>query len=77
LDIRRGVVQQTTQDFTKRHAAHFDSDVEPIVAEHELVVRRNRESGNSTNQAADSTDGAQKPALLLFRISLIHARPLA
>ena len=76
LDIRRGVVQQTTQDFTERHAAHFDFDAEPIAAKHELVVCRNRETGNSTYQSTDGADSAPKAALATLAKYLVHAQSL-
>ena len=76
MDIRRGVVQQTTQDFTERHAAHFDFDAEPIAAKHELVVRRNRETGNSTYQSTDDADSTPKAALATLAKYLVHARSL-
>jgi hypothetical protein len=62
LYIRGGIVQQASQNVTEWHAAHFGSDAEPIITEHKLVIRRNREVGKSTNQT-NSTECAQKPAL--------------
>jgi hypothetical protein len=70
LGMRGDVVQQAVQDFTERHVSHFDFDAGPIVAEHELVVRRNRESRNSVHQSTGSTHGAPTiPCRPFLRIS--------
>jgi len=68
LDVGVGAVQQPAQDFTEWHVAHFDFDAEPIIAKYELIVRRNRESANGTDQSTDTSDsdGAAKAALPTF-----------
>ncbi len=72
LDFSRCFVQQAVQDFIERHAAHFHFDAGSVIAERKRVVCCRRDIGNNTGHGNDSTDGAPKPALPAFILSLAH-----